>query len=148
MKSLLTAALVLACAGVNAQTYRCPNTYPTKGMPHIPLSNAAIYLGERYGKSAVHGDIEVLKDGTDIHYSLPDDIPRWLVCQYGGKRIDGTDIRAAQVVGSRDWWIPLDPSIEVCDLKIRLAKLDKDIGPRTATTICKGKALPPPVMLD
>ena len=47
--------------------------------------------------------------GTDTHYSFPDDVPRWLVCQYGGERIPGSAISGARVVGGRDWWIPLEP---------------------------------------
>lgn len=148
MKALLFATLIASCASAIAQTYRCPTRYPSNGTPVISLSNAAMYLGEMHGKSALHGDIEETKDGTDTHYSFPDDVPKWLVCQYGGERISGSAINAARVVGGRDWWIPLDPLIEACDLKIREGAPGRGAGPWSAIAICKSKTLPAPVMLE
>lgn len=148
MKAFLFAVLVVSCAGATAQTYRCPTRYPSDGTPAITLSNAAMYLGEKHGDSALHGDIEEVKDGTDTHYSFPDDVPKWLVCQYGNERIPGSAISGARVVGGHDWWIPLDPLIEACDLKIRERALDRGVIPWSAIAICKGKMLPPPVMLE
>lgn len=148
MKTLLYAALAVSCAGATAQTYRCPPRYPPNGTPAAVLSNAAMYLGEMHGNGALHGDIEEVKDGTDTHYSLPDDVPKWLVCQYGGERIAGTAISGARVIGGRDWWIPLDPRIEVCDLKLRETAVDRGISVWEAIAICKRKALPSPAMLD
>ena len=148
MKALLFAALMVSCAGAAAQTYRCPHRYPTNGTPAIALSNAAMYLGEKHGEGALHGDIEEVKDGTETHYSFPDDVPKWLVCQYGGERISGSTIGAARVLGGRDWWIPLDPLIEACDLKIREGARDRGAGLWSAIAICKSRTLPPPVMLE
>jgi hypothetical protein len=108
-----------------------------------------MYLGEIHGKGAMHGDIEEVKGGTNTHYSFPEGTHRWLVCQYGGKRINGTAISDAQVIGGRDWWIPLDPLVDVCDLKIRETKTSSTGDSAwTATATCKGKVLPPPVMLE
>ena len=148
MKTLMFAALVVSCTGANAQTYRCPTRYPSNGMPAVALSNATMYLGERHGNSVLHGDIEAVKDGTDTHYSFPDDVPKWLVCQYGGERIAGSAISGARVVGGRDWWIPLDTSIDICDLSIREAALDRGVSLWSAIAVCKSKTLPPPVMLE
>ena len=147
MKTLLIATLLVSCAGATAQTYRCPARYPD-GTPAVTLSNAAMYLGEKHGSSALHGDIEEVKDGTDTHYSFPDDVPKWLVCQYGGQRIAGSAIGGARVVGSRDWWIPLDPLIDVCDLRIREAPLDRGVSLWSAIAVCTSATLPPPVMLE
>jgi len=147
MRRLLFAAL-LSCAVANAQVYKCPGFYPTKN-GNASLTNALMYFGELHGNGALHGDIEEVKGGTDIHYGFPDGMPRWLVCQYGGKRINGTAISIAQVIGGRDWWMQLDPLVDVCDLKIREAKAgNRGDVTWTATATCKGKVLPPPVMLE
>jgi hypothetical protein len=148
MKPLLIATLLVSCACASAQTYRCPTRYPSDGTPAGALSNAAIYLGEKHGNSALHGDVEEVRGGTDTHYSFPEDAPKWLVCQYGGKRIAGSAISGARVVDGRDWWIPLDPSIEACDLRIREAALDRGVSLWSAIAMCKCKELPPPVMLE
>jgi hypothetical protein len=148
MKTLLFAGLTLACAYAPAQTYHCPTHYPFNGTPVAALSNAAIYLGEKHGDSVLHGDIEEVEGGTDTHYSLPDDIPKWLVCQYGGERISGSAINGARVVGGRDWWLPLDPQVDACDLKLRETAPDRGGSIWSAKAICKSKALPAPVMLN
>lgn len=149
MKTVLFAALIVSTATAFGQGYKCPESYPAKGAPAIRLTNAMMYVGELHGNGAMHGDIEQVKGGTDTHYSFPDETPRWLVCQYGGKRVNGTVISGAQVVGGRDWWMQLDPLIDVCDLKIRETKVsNRGDSTWTATANCKGKVLPPPVMLE
>jgi len=148
MKTLLCAALALTSVCTSAQTYRCPTRYPSNRTPAIALSSAAMYLGEKHGNSALHGDIEEVRNGTDTHYSFPDDVPKWLVCQYGGRRVAGSAIGGARVIGGQDWWMPLDPLVDACDLKIREAALDQGVSLWSATAICKSKTLPPPVMLD
>jgi hypothetical protein len=150
MKPIFFIAIMLSCATALGQVYKCPDRYPTKDAPALRLTNAMIYLGALHGNGAMHGDIEQVEGGTDIHYSFPDETPRWLVCQYGGKRVNGTVISGAQVVGGRDWWMQLDPLIDVCDLKIREPKVSNsgDSSTWTATANCKGKVLPPPVMLE
>jgi hypothetical protein len=70
------------------------------------------------------------------------------VCQYDGERIPGSAISGARVVGSRDWWVPLEPLIEACDLKIRRAAPDRGVSLWSAIAICKSKTLPAPVMLE
>lgn len=148
MKALVLAALVASCTGAIAQTYRCPARYPANGTPAVALSNAAMYLGEKHGNSVLHGDIEEVRSGTDTHYSFPDDVPKWLVCQYGGQRIAGSALSSARVVDGHDWWIPLDPLIDVCDLRIREAALDRSVKLWSAIAVCKSRTLPSPVMLE
>ncbi|TFW35989.1 STY0301 family protein [Massilia horti] len=149
MKPLIIVALMLSCATAVAQVYKCPDYYPSKAIPAVHLSNATMYLGELHGNGVMHGDIEQIKGGTDIHYNFPEEAPRWLVCQYGGKRVNGTAISGAQVIGGRNWWMRLDRFIDVCDLEIREKKANnRGASGWTAIATCKGKALPPPVMLE
>jgi hypothetical protein len=144
---------LLFCTAANAQIYKCPDTYPV-GSKGARLSSARMHFGERQGGGALHGDIAELKDGTDIHYDFPDEMsrrgmPRWLVCQYGGKRIDGTAISTAQVIGGQDWWVQLDPLVDVCDLKIRESRQGgASAGIRWAAAACRRKEPPPPVMME
>lgn len=148
MKAVVFAACLLFGACADAQVCRCPPRYPEAGASAILLSNAAIYLGEMHGQNFVHGDIEEVHGGTDTHYSLPEGVPHWLVCQYGGRRIVGTAIRSTHVDGSRDWWIALDLLVDACDLKIRQTESNGHDGASTATAICRHKEPPPPVMLQ
>lgn len=143
MNKLCLFALSLSCTAAHAQVYHCPDTYPAKkGGAH--LMSAEIRVGQRNG-NALHGDIVETKDGTSVRYNLPEAMPRWMVCQYGGKRIGGTSITPGRIVDAQEWWIQLDPLSDVCDMDV-----NKDgIGNGwTATAHCKGKELPTPVMLE
>jgi hypothetical protein len=159
MRDLLFAVLVLSCASANAQVYKCPDFYPIKDAPlagtsrvpqgggitlDLPVTNAVMYRGDKHGNGALHGDDEPVKGGTDAHYGFPDNEPRWLVCQYGGrKRISGSVIAGhewgAQVVGHvSEWWVPLDQKVDACDLKIREVKSgDRGNSTWAATAVCK-----------
>jgi hypothetical protein len=148
MRKLYVCVCLLLCAPVRAQVYQCPETSPSdKEGP--TLVSAEMHVGERHAQAALHGDIAEVKDGTDTHYNFPDATPRWMVCQYGGKRISATLISPARVVGGREWWMQLDPLVDVCDLKIREIKgRGRGNAMWTAIAICKGKEPPPPVMLE
>ena len=135
--------LALACTTANAQSYNCPNE---AGGAH--LTNAKILIGAPGSPHALHGDVEQVQDGTNIRYHLPDETPRWLVCQYGGKRVEGTAIAGAEVTGGRDVRIPLDPLVSACDLAIRKVGA-QGIGEssRAAGLTCERRAPPPPDMM-
>jgi hypothetical protein len=148
MKRLLVVAWLSLCVPVCAQVYRCPETYPADKEGH-GLVNAEMRIGERNGRTSLHGDIADAKDGTDTHYNFPDETPRWMVCQYGGKRIDATAISPAQVVDGQEWWMRLNPSVDMCDLQIRAHKgRDRGRAMWTAVAHCTEKKPPPPVMLE
>jgi hypothetical protein len=163
MRAAFFATAMLSCSVASAQVYKCPASYPTTegylagthpenkeqartGVNR--LTNAMMFFGELHGKGAMHGDIEEIKGGADIHFGFPDGTPRWLVCQYGGsKRVSGTATSGPQSVGGREWWMQLDPLVDVCDLKIREIKSrDRGESTWTATAICQGTVPPPPVM--
>lgn len=138
MKKFVFAALALASAATNAQTYTCPAE--AKG---ASLTNARMFIGSRKDAHALHGDVEHIEGGTNIRYHLPDEVPRWFVCQYGGKRIDGTAVSGPETIGARESWVRLDPMIDVCDLAVR-----KGRGSAwTAAAACKRKQPPPPDMM-
>lgn len=150
MRTLLCTAFLLISAVAEAQIfYKCPEVYPEKKSQSARLTNATMYFGELHGNGAMHGDVAQVKGGTDIRFGFPDDMPKWLVCQYGGKRISGTSISGAQVIGGRELWIQLDRFIDVCDLKIREtpAAVSTDIT-WTATATCKSPPPPPPDMYE
>jgi hypothetical protein len=148
MKRLQVVVWLSLCAPVWAQVYRCPETYPADTEGHR-LANADMRIGERHRQTPLHGDIADVKDGSDIHYNFPDETPRWLVCQYGGKRIGATAISPAQVVNGREWSIQLSPLADMCDLNIREHKgRGGQSSTWTAVATCTGKPLPPPVMLE
>lgn len=144
MRKLLFTVLVLPCIAVNAQVYKCPAE-----AAGARLANAKMHIGERNGSSKLHGDVDQVAGEANIHFSFPEDTPRWLVCQYGGKRIAGTAISGADVIGGRESWIRLDPLIATCDLAIRESKpRGGNESTWTAVATCKGLDLPPPVMLE
>lgn len=148
MKRLHVAVWLSLCGPVCAQVYRCPETYPADKEARR-LVNAEMRIGERNGRMALHGDIAGAKDGTDTRYNFPEETPRWMVCQYGGKRINATAISPAQVVDGREWWMRLNPLVDMCDLKIRARKARGRGGAMwTAVASCTEKKPPSPVMLE
>lgn len=136
MKALLFAVLSLPCIVANAQSYKCPAE--AEG---ARLSSAKVQIGTRQAGSTLHGDVEQLKDGANIDYTFPDGVALWLVCQYGGKRINGTAISGPDVIGGREVWIRMDPLINTCRLTIRMAGRENNW---TAETSCKRNEPPPP----
>jgi hypothetical protein len=143
MKKPLFAALALTCAAANAQVYKCPAE--VKG---TYLTSAKMLLGARDDAHALHGDVEQIAGGTNVRYNFAGESPRWLVCQYGGRRIEGTAISAPEVIGGRESWVPLDPMIDTCDLAIRKIKSKKTSESTwTAAATCNRKQPPPPDMV-
>jgi hypothetical protein len=136
--------LALVCTAADAQVYRCPAEDA-----HIGLTNAEMHVGAHGAAHRLHGDVDQIKNGTNIHFEFPDEAARWLVCQYGGRRIEGTAISGPGAIGSREAWIQLDPMITTCDLAIRATNPRvKNQGVWSATATCKRKEPPPPDLVD
>lgn len=143
MKLLLLAALALPWADAPAQSYTCPAEDAG-----TPLSNAQVWIGQPDTPYALHGDVHQVKEGTDIRYGFPDGVPRWLVCQYGGKRVDGTAISGAEMTGARQIRIPMDPLVDTCDVTLRTKAIKgKNNRAWTALAICKQNKPPPADMM-
>jgi hypothetical protein len=140
MKEHAAWILALICAAADAQVYNCPAEDA-----HIGLTNAEMRVGAHGVAYRLHGDVDQIRDGTNIHFEFPDEAPRWLVCQYGGGRIEGTAISGPGAVGSREAWIQVDPMVTTCNLAIRASKPQvKNQGTWSATATCKRKEPPPP----
>lgn len=140
MKVRATWILALVCNAADAQVYRCP-----ADDAHLGLTNAEMRVGARGAAHRLHGDVDQIANGTNIHFEFPDEAPRWLVCQYGGRRIEGTAISGPDAIGSREAWIRLDPMVTTCHLAIRAAKSGaKNQDAWSATASCKRKEPPPP----
>lgn len=140
MRPSVFTMMSLVCATADAQVYRCPAEDAGVG-----LTNAEIRIGSRNDAYALHGDVDQVRGGTKIHFNLPEEAPRWLVCQYGGRRIDGTVISAPVVISGREAWIQLDLLNTECDLMIRETKLrGRDTTGWSASVICKKQEPPPP----
>jgi hypothetical protein len=140
MKRRAVWLLALVCSAADAQVYRCP---AVDG--HIGLTNAEMRVGAHGAVHRLHGDVDQIGNGTNIHFELPHEVPRWLVCQYGGRRVEGTAISGPGAIGSRETWIRLDPMVTSCDLTIRATTPQvKSQGAWSATASCKSKKPPPP----
>jgi hypothetical protein len=132
--------LALVCSAADAQIYRCSADDAGAG-----LSSAELRFGLRGNALQLHGDVDQIKGGTNIHFDLPDEAPRWLVCQYGGQRVEGTATSGPAVIGGREKWIQLDSMVTACDLAIREARTpDESKRTWTAAATCKRKEPPPP----
>jgi len=143
MKTLALMALLLACTRAEAHTYRCPAKDAGAG-----LTNAEIRIGERDHAHAVHGDVDQVEGGTNIHVDRASDDPAWLVCQYGGRRVEGTVISRPEAIGAREAWIQLAPTTAACDLAIRRARSQsKERQAWSATATCKSRQPPPPDLM-
>jgi hypothetical protein len=126
MNRIIFTTLVLVCATANAQVYKCPAKDAGSA-----LTNAEIRIGPRNGAHALHGDVDQVNGGANIHFGLPDEVPGWLVCQYGGRRPEA--------------WIQLAPMTTACDLVIRgMGRQDTDQQALLAVATCKKKEPPPP----
>lgn len=140
MKRRTVWLLALVCGAADAQVYSCPAEDA-----RIGLTNAEMRVGAHGAAHRLHGDVDQIGDGTNIHFELPDEVPRWLVCQYGGRRVEGTAISGPAAIGSRETWIPVAPMVTSCDLTIRATKPQaKHQGAWAATASCKSKEPPPP----
>lgn len=138
MRNVVFAVLALASGCAVGQTRDCPAL-----AYRAALTSAKMHLGERNAGNALHGDVDLRADGARIHYTFPEAVPRWLVCQYGGTLVEATPVSGPDAAGSRELWIELDKAIEFCDLAI------KRIGGReTARVTCKRRQPPPPDMLE
>jgi hypothetical protein len=140
MKATFFAILMLACAASNAQSYKCPAKNAGAG-----LTSAEIRAGSRSDAHVLHGDVDHVADGTKIHFGLPDEVPRWLVCQYGGHRVDGSPISGPAAIGAHEAWIQLDPMAYACDLVIRGRRSHQPAAVAwSAEASCEKKKPPPP----
>lgn len=143
MKPLLFTALALSCTAASAQAYKCPAEAGGSR-----LTNAGMQIGARHTPHALHGDVGQVKGGTNIRYNFPDGVPRWLVCHYGGKRVGGTVISGAEVIGGHEVRIALDPMVYSCDLAIREVRPPgRSDSVWTALATCQRREPPPPDML-
>lgn len=144
MRLCIFAIFGVACTVANAQTLRCPAK-----ADGAPLMNAKIMVGASDAAQSVHGDVEQRPGGTTIHYHSSDETPRWLVCQFGGARVEGSAISGADVIGGRESRIALDPLASDCELVIRHAGPQGGNDARwTAALACKRREPPPPDMLS
>jgi hypothetical protein len=131
--------LMFVCGAADAQVYRC-----SADDAGVSLISAEIRFGARGDAHQLHGDVDQVNGGTNIHFDLPDEAPRWLVCQYGGRRVEGTDLSGPGAVGSRELWIQLDPMVTACDLAIREARPLGHKRTWSAMATCRRKEPPPP----
>jgi hypothetical protein len=128
MRALLFVALALSCAIGNARVYKCPQVYPGKDAPAVPLTGASMMWGELHGDGYIHGDDEVANGGHDIRYGFADDEQGWLVCAYGakkrinGKFHDGHEWGQAMSYGGIKWWVKLAPKAGNCTVQVREIK--------------------------
>jgi len=143
MRVLLFVALALYCADAHTQSYKCPAENAG-----IRLTNAQVRIGPQDTAHALHGDVNQVREGTDVRYNLPDGVPRWLVCEYGGKRVEGSAISAPQTIAARETRIPLDALVNACDLVIRKHVIrGKEDTVWTAAATCEQRKPPPPDMM-
>jgi hypothetical protein len=152
MKRTLIAALTLSSAVAHAGVYRCPQTYPGKDAPAIPLTGAFMMWGERASSAPrfptgwLRGDDRVAQEGIDIRYGLAEPPePNWLICEYGSrKRIKGRSRdghewgQYMEGHGKEAWFMRLAPKDMDCTVQIREIKSrDPSNSTWTATAICK-----------
>jgi hypothetical protein len=142
MKALLFAALLIPSAVTNAQVYRCPQVYPDKEKPSIPLTGAMVRQTELTPTNNLL-DEEAAEEGYDSHYALDPSEQTWLVCFYGGnKRIkgrfhDGHEWNQRIASADSAWKMKLAPKLSDCTIQTREAKTripSKSIW--TVTVIC------------
>jgi hypothetical protein len=129
MRMLFFATLTLACAVSHAAVYKCPQVYPGKDAPAVPLTGASMMWGELHGDGYLHGDEEAANGGYDIRYGFADDEQAWLVCAYGadkrikGKIRDGREWGQSMSYGGLKWWTKLAPKVGNCTVQVREAKV-------------------------
>lgn len=143
MRTLFFAALTLACAVSNAGVYKCPQVYPGKDAPAVPLTGASMMWGELHGDGYLHGDEEAANGGYDIRYGFADDEQAWLVCAYGadqrikGKIRNGHEWGQTMSYGGIKWWLKLAPKAGNCTVQVRETKVsDSSKSTWTAIAIC------------
>jgi hypothetical protein len=143
MKSLLFALLLLPFAATHAQVYRCPQVYPDKDKPALPLTGAMVRQTEPTPTNHLLDD-EAAEEGYDSHYALDPGDRAWLVCFYGGsKRIKGRfhdGHEWNQRIGSADaaWKMRLAPGLSDCTVQTREIKSSAPSKSTwTVTTTCQ-----------
>lgn len=152
MKRILIAAFALSSAVALAGVYRCPQTYPGKEAPGIPLTGAMMSWGERpssgppFPDGWLMGSEEDAQEGTDHHYELAEQPePNWLICLYGArKRIkgrfhDGHEWgQYMEGYGEQLWFMQLAPKDTDCTVQTREIKTrDPSKSTWTANATCK-----------
>jgi hypothetical protein len=144
MRAIVFAALAMTCSVASAEVYKCPQVYPGKDAPAMPLTGASMMWGELHGDGYLHDDDEAVDGGHDIRYGFADDEQAWLVCAYGAdKRINGTlhngrEWGQAMSYGGTKWWMKLAPKAGNCTLQVREKKASvSGKSTWTATADCK-----------
>ena len=137
MNRILIATLALSCGTAYAGTYECPQTFPSRDTPAIPLTGAIMMWGERpasgppFPSGWLTGDQKAAQDGMDVRYELSEPPePNWLVCQYGSrKRIKGhlrNGHEWGQYMeghGQEVWFMQLAPKDTDCTVQTREVKV-------------------------
>jgi uncharacterized protein YceK len=137
MRALAFVAIAIMSGCAAGQTRHCPELAFGS-----TLASAKMHLGARNAGIALHGDVDLRSDGVRIRYSFPEAVPRWLVCQYGGKPVEATPVSGPDAAGARELWIELDVAIDFCDLVVK-----RTAGRKTAQVACQRRQPPPPDML-
>lgn len=139
MKQLIFVMLTLVSTAVEAQTYKCPSDNAGAA-----LSSADIRVGAKDDARQLHGDVDQFGESTTIRVNFSGEAPRWLVCQYGGQRVEGTAISGPRAIGAYEIWVQLDPLISACELSIRRTTSQrKNQRSWAATATCKRMEPPP-----
>ena len=127
MKALLFAVLLLPCAAISAQVYRCPQIYPDKDKPAAPLTGAMVKQSELTPTNNVL-DEEAAEEGYDSHYALDPADQTWLVCFYGGKKRitgrfhDGHEWNQRIASADSTWKMKLAAKLSDCTVQTRETK--------------------------
>lgn len=145
MRALLFALLALSGAAAEAQVYRCPQAYPGRDKPALPLTSAEITQDTDLQLAAgFMTDDEAAEEGYDEHYTLNPEWQTRLACIYGNKNRtsgrfhDGHEWYQHMTGGGIEWPVKLAPRISRCTLQVREMKLrDPNKSTWTATATCE-----------
>ncbi len=145
MRGLLFSVLILSSATAGAETYRCPQAYPGKDKPALPLTNADMTQDtDIQFASGFLTDDEAAEEGYNAHYAFDTGSQTRLVCLYGGKtrlkgRVhDGHEWNQRMQGGDSEWSVKLAPKISRCTLQVREIKTrDPSKSTWTATANCE-----------
>jgi hypothetical protein len=142
MKRLILSVLLLPSV-MHANVIKCPERFPANDtvLPASPsygsasvrvtearLSNAYFLEGPIYSPRMVIPNETDVKGGFDVKFGFLPDLPRWLVCKYGGERW-GT--------GNIERWERMPDTINSCVQKVREIKIPHSTSDWTAAAVCK-----------
>lgn len=145
MRALIFALLALSSVTVNAEVYRCPQSYPGKDKPALPLTSAEMTQDtDIQFASGFMTDDEAAEEGYDQHYAFDTEWQTRLVCLYGnrtrvkGRFHDGYEWNQRMLDGGSEWSMKLAPKISRCTLQVRETKASNPSkNSWTATVTCQ-----------